>query len=288
MDAFSNAAKVSLMCSRLALVFTALALAAGFVFLFRRTQNLLKSGLCLLGCALTLQTAAFIALTLSFWAVPENRYYLPLGTFKGTLSFLALAVNATLFILEFRRGTGVTFLFVLPWSLIMLLSQAFFPAAQFKPMAPQLQNLLFTLHPPLLLVSYALLVNAFGASSSLLLSDWELRTRKPHQLTYSLPSIDEMDRLIWLLVLAAFPLLFTGMLLGSVGLYSKLGRMPGFDSKEMVGFATLLVYGVYLFLRKYGDWRGTKAARANVAGFTLIVAALLLANKLSAYHKFFF
>ena len=285
----TNAAVVSLWCSKLAFAFIALSLGAGFIFLFRRTEALFKSGLCLLGCALTLQAAAFAAFTISFWAVPEHRFYLPLHTFKGMILFLSLAVNAILFGLEFKRGTGVTFVFVLPWSLLALLGPAFAPTTPFALLDPKFKSVLFLLHPPLLLASYALLINAFGASSSLLLSNWELRTHKPHQLTYSLPSIDEMDRLIWLLVSAAVPLLITGMFLGGVQLhYARLENARGLDIKELVGLATIMVYGSSLVLRKYGDWRGTKAAWANVAGFILIITAILVADKLSAYHKFFF
>jgi len=287
----ANSAAISLWCSKLAFAFIALSLGAGFVFLFRRTESLFKSGLCLLGCALVLQLAAFAALTLSFWVIPENRCYLPLHTFRGMIMFLALAVNAILFGLEFKRGTGVTFVFVLPWVLLALLAPAFSAAAPFGPLDPKFKSVLFLIHPPMLLASYALLINAFGASSSLLLSDWELRTRKPHQLAYSLPSMDEMDRLIWLLVSVAFPLLLIGMFLGGVQLHfspDKLGRGPGLDSKELAGLATLLIYGTSLVLRKYGDWRGTKAAWANVAGFTLIITAMLVADRISSYHKFFF
>jgi len=72
-----------------------------------------------------------------------------------------------------------------------------------------------------------------------------------------------------------------------VQLYVKYSRLPGSDVKELGALATLAVYGLYLALRKYGDWRGTKAAWANVAGFILIAATLVLSSRVIAYHKFF-
>ncbi len=280
-------AAVSVLCVRLAFAVTLLALALGIYFIFYRLEKIFKAALFALGWAAVFQAAAFLALTLFFWQVPGNRYLTPLNTPRGMMLALGFCVNALLLALEMRRGTGLTFVFVLPWSLLMLAVPLFFPAPGLEAFTLQAKSALSAVHNFLFIVSYAMFINAFGASFSLLLSDLELRTRKPHEAAFALPSIGDMDRLIWRLVSIGFPLFLGGFLLASVQLYIKYSRLPGSDVKELGAIATLLVYGVYLVLRKYGDWRGTKAAWANVAGFILIIATLLLSSRAIAYHKFF-
>ena len=280
-------AAVSAWCVRLASVFTLAALALGLYFVFHRAEKIFRAALGFLGGAVVFQAAAFLALTLFFWGVPENRYLTPLNTARGMVLALGFCINALLLALEMRRGTGVAFIFVLPWSLLALAIPLFSAAPGLEAFSDQARGALSAVHNFLFMVSYAMFINAFGASSSLLLADRELRTRKFHEAAFALPSIGDMDRLIWRLVETGFPLFAGGFVLASVQLYLKYSRLPGSDIKELGTLATLLVYGLYLVLRKYGDWRGTKAAWANVAGFAFIVATLLLSSRLISYHNFF-
>src|SRR3989338_6176769 len=280
-------AAASAWCTRLAFAFTLLALGFGLFFVFNRVQKIFKAALVFLGGAVLFQAAAFLALTLFFWYVPENRFITPLNTARGMVLALGLGINALLLGLEMRRGTGITFVFVLPWSLVLLAVPLFLSAPALEAFSVQARSGLSALHNALFIAAYAMFINAFGASSSLLLSDRELRARKPHQAAFALPSIGDMDKLIWRLVEVGFPLFLGGFLLASVQLYSKYSRLPGSDVKELGAIATLLVYGLYLVLRKYGDWRGTKAAWANVAGFVFIIVTLLLSSRAISYHKFF-
>lgn len=278
---------VAAWCVSLAFAFTLLALVSGIYFVFNRLEKVFKAALFFLGGAVLFQAAAFLALTLFFWYVPENRYLTPLNTSRGMVLALGFCINALLLALEMRRGTGVTFIFVLPWSLLLLAIPLFSAAPALEAFSLQAKSPLSALHNFLFIAAYAMFVNAFGASSSLLLSDRELRTRVPHEAAFALPSIGDMDKLIWGLVSFGLPVFSAGFLLASVQLYAKYSRLPGSDVKELGALATLAVYGIYLGLRKYGDWRGTKAAWANVAGFILIIATLALSSRLIAYHKFF-
>ena len=280
-------AAVSVWCVRLAFAFTLLALGFGLFFVFNRLEKVFKAALVFLGGAALFQAAAFLALTFFFWYVPENRYITPLNTPRGMALALGFCVNALLLGFEMRRGTGITFVFVLPWSLLLLAIPLFSMTPGLEAFSLQAKSALSAAHNALFIVSYAMFINAFGASSSLLLSDWELRARKSHAAAFALPSIGDMDKLIWRLVEIGFPLFLGGFVLASVQLYMKYSRLPGSDVKELGALATLLVYGVYLALRKYGDWRGTKAAWANVAGFILIVATLALSSRAISYHGFF-
>jgi ABC-type uncharacterized transport system permease subunit len=279
-------AALAALLAKLAFLAGLASLAAGLFFIFRRREEAFSAGLTLLAAAAALQAASFIALTLACWQVPENRYLTPLNTSRGMALALSFCVHALLLGLERWRGTGVTFVFVLPWSLAALAYPAFAQEAAPAALSAAARSLPAAAHNLLFIAGCAAFVNAFGASSALLLSDRELRSRHPHPQALALPSIGDLDRLIWRLVQAGLPLFAAGFLLAGAQLYHKYSRLPGGDIKELGALAVLAVYGAYLLLRRYGDWRGTKAAWANVAGFLFIIATLLFTSRAVDYHAF--
>jgi len=281
-----NPALLAAWFAKLAVLATLVSLGCGLRFIFHRSEKLFSNGLFYLGAAAVLQAAAFAALTAFYWAEPANRFLTPLNTPQGLTLALGFSVTALLLWLETRRAVGVTFVFVLPWTLAALLHPAFGAAPALAPFSGAAASPLAAAHNLLFIISYAMFVNGFGASCALLLADRELRTRRFHDAAFSLPPIGEMDKLIWRLAAAGFPFFVGGFLLASAQLYAKYGRLPGADVKELGALATLAVYTAYLLLRRFGDWRGTKAAWANVAGFALVAATLLISGRIAQYHKF--
>ena len=83
-------------------------------YLFNKSERARRSMLSLLGSGLTLHLFAWGARLLAFWALPENRWFLPVNSFFGALSYMALALAAAFFFIEARKKLGILGAFILP------------------------------------------------------------------------------------------------------------------------------------------------------------------------------
>src|SRR5687767_9315686 len=101
-----------------ALAFYAAATALAFTYLFSRDEKWSRWMLRLLGVGLALHLASMGVRISSFWRIPENRYFLPINTFFGALSYLSMAFALVFFVVEREHRLGILGAFVLPWCVI--------------------------------------------------------------------------------------------------------------------------------------------------------------------------
>src|SRR4051794_22786445 len=102
-------------------------------------------------------------------------------------------------------------------------------------------NLARTLHIPLLLGSYVIFGAAFAVGLAYLWEERQVKSKHLSDLTFQLPSLDRLDRMISRLILTAVPFLTLGILLGGVWAQRAWGRFWGWDPKETWALITWLV-----------------------------------------------
>jgi len=153
-----------------------------------------------------------------------------------------------------------------------------------------MENLLFNiaraLHVPVLLISYAIFAAAFTVGILYLWQERKMKSKHLNELAYQLPSLDELDTLIFKLILVAVPLLTVGILLGGVWAHRAWGRFWGWDPKETWALITWLVYIAYLSVRFGVGWRGRKTAYLSLAGFAFVLFTYVGVNYFSPLHGF--
>lgn len=120
----------------------------------------------------------------------------------------------------------------------------------------------------------ALFLLATGASVLYLVQERRFK-RKKAVLRAKLPSLDSLDRAAHLFVLAGYPLLTVGLATGTMGARSLESGSTDELLRALFGWATWLVFGAVLLLRRIG-WRGRRAAYGTVAGFACAVIVLLI------------
>ncbi len=269
-----------------AFLFYAAACAAAFVYLAGKTEPVRRAMLSLLGTGLVAHLLAFAARLAAFWAFPENRWFAPVNSFYGALSYLSLALAFAFFFIEARKKLGILGAFILPFIALFLGAAVLRGDPSVAPLDPRLRSYWLNVHPMVLMTAYAAFANAFGVCLALLVQERQLKSRKPGGLLYRLPSIDELDSLNGRIVAIALPTFVLGLAMGAVWAYEAWGRAWTWDPKETMALITAAFYAEFLWLRYAGGQRGRRPVYVSMAGFACLMATFLGAELGSGRHDF--
>ncbi len=111
----------------------------------------------------------------------------------------------------------------------------------------------------------------------------------PAQWLQRLPELDGID--LYAYRFAGFGFIFwgIGMLAGSIWAYKSWGRYWGWDPVETWSLISWLVFGIYLHLRRFFRWNGSKAAWLFVFCFIVSLVALFVTSHMgSSIHAEYF
>lgn len=273
-----------------ATVLYSLATAFSLAYLYSREQRLSRWMFRLLAAGVCLHVASFAVRLLLFWAVPSNRFYFPINSFFGALSYISLAVALTFAFVEGNYRLGILGAFVLPWTCVGAIAacgSAFSSGStDLSSLDSALQSYWINLHPMALMTAYAMFANAFGVGLALLIQERQIKSRKPNDLCYRLPAIEELDSLNYGLISYAFPILLMGIVMGILWAHAAWGKYWQGDAKVIWAMITAAVYGCYLVLRAKAGWRGRRAVYMSMLGFGCVVFTFAAVNFLSRMHDY--
>ena len=259
---------------------------AAFGYLFTKDPRASRAMLTLLGVGLLLHLAGFAAHVAAFWSYPENRFFLPLTSFFGALSYMSLALAAAFFVVEGQNRLGILGAFVLPWAAGALGLAVVFASPETAPLAQPLRSYWLNFHPMLLMTAYAAFANASGVGVALLIQERQIKSRKPNELCYRLPSLDELDALNGKIIAWAFPVLLVGLGMGFVWAYLDWGRVWTSDPKMILALVTAGIYGIFLEQRYVAGRRGRRTVYVSLLGFASVLFTFFGAEVLSGRHSF--
>ena len=260
--------------------------AAAVSYLLNKSEPVRKTMLSLLGTGLTFHLVAFAARLAAFWAFPENRWFLPVSSFFGALSYMALALAFGFFVIEARKKLGILGVFILPLCAGSLGLAVLKASPEVAPLAPQLRSYWLNIHPMLLMTAYAAFANAFGVALALLVQERQIKSRKPTELCYRLPPLDELDRLNGRIVACALPVLVLGLVMGAVWAREQWGSAWSWDPKETMALITAAFYGEFLWLRYASGQRGRRPVYVSMLAFACMLATFFGAEMSSGRHGF--
>jgi len=211
--------------------------------------------------------------------------YVPWSNWFESFSFFGAIIAMIYFFLSWSVPIPILGAFIMPvsWG---LLTVAFCSDKAIHPLLPALHNYWMALHVPVMFTSYSILGVAFAVGIAYLLQEHQLKSKHPSDLSYRLPPLDELDTLIYRLIMTAFPPLTLGIFLGGVWAYTAWGHFWSWDPKETWALITWFIYVAYLYLRLFAGWRGRKTAYLSLAGFGLVLFTYVGVNYLSPLHGF--
>lgn len=264
----------------------AAACAAAFSYLLTKNARSSRLMLTLIGCGLAAHLLAFGVRLAAFWAYPENRWFLPVNNFFGALSYMSLALVAAFFVIEARKRLGILGAFVLPMAALSLGLAVLKADPAASPLAPELRSYWLNIHPMLLMTAYAAFANAFGVGLALLIQERQIKSRKPTELCYRLPSLDELDALNGKIIAATLPVLVAGLAMGAAWANETWGRAWSWDPKETMALITAVFYAEFLWLRYASGQRGRTPVYVSMVGFACMLATFFGAELSSGRHGF--
>ncbi|MCX5789465.1 MAG: c-type cytochrome biogenesis protein CcsB [Elusimicrobia bacterium] len=263
---------------------------AALVYLYLKNERVSILMYHLLVAGVVVHLASFGLRLELFWKIPENRYFAPISSFYGALSFLSLAVAVVFAVVEGRHRLGILGAFVLPWAAAGAVGAwwraLYMGGTEIHGLAPALQSYWMNIHPMVLMAAYAIFANAFGVGLALLVQEAQVKSRKPTELCYRLPAIEDLDDLNYRCIVTGFPVLTVGILMGGIWAYGAWGRFWGWDPKETWSLITALVYAAYLHMRSIGGWRGRKSVYMSMVGFACVLFTFIGVNFLSGLHGY--
>lgn len=259
---------------------------AAFGYLFSKDSRASRAMLLLLGLGLVLHLAGFAAHVAVFWAYPENRFFVPLNSFFGALSYMSLALAAAFFVVEGQNRLGILGAFVLPWAAGALGLAVVFASPDAAPLAQPLRSYWLNLHPMLLMTAYAAFANAFGVAVALLIQERQIKSRKPTELCYRLPPLDDLDALNAKIIAWSYPVLLVGLAMGFAWSYMDWGRVWTSDPKMILALVTAGIYGSFLYIRFAAGRRGRRTVYVSLLGFASVLITFFGAELFSGRHVF--
>jgi cytochrome c-type biogenesis protein CcsB len=103
----------------------------------------------------------------------------------------------------------------------------------------------------------------------------------------SLPSLAQLDVIVYRAVAIGLPLISIGIITGAAWAKEAWGAYWQWDPKETAALSTWIVYLAYMHLHTRNSWRGLRTNWVSVAGFLLVIFTYLGVNIwISGLHSY--
>jgi len=279
------------------------------VYFFSRDEWLKHLGipLAIAGCV-----AQFAQLTARY----EITHVWPLLNLYGSLSLFAAVSVAIFIIFAFRYNLWFAGGFVIALAALFLAYGVTWNEGS-MPAVPSLQSYWAKIHVPLVVSSYAAFMVAFVMSVLFLVKYYferslagrtvgataagtvAVRMDTPGiaaaatqgnagaQWLNTIPSLAQLDVLIYRIVAVGLPLLTLGIITGAMWAHESWGAYWQWDPKETAALFSWIVYAIYMHLHTRNAWRGMRTAWVSVVGFISIMFCYFGVNLwISGLHSY--
>ncbi|MDQ7826335.1 MAG: c-type cytochrome biogenesis protein CcsB [Candidatus Eremiobacteraeota bacterium] len=245
--------------------------------------------------------------TLSYLLFPFSRYefwgYLGTGLF--TLGFIFLTSNLVLRTIASGRAPFSNLyesLLIFTWGIVFFLLMYQYSARLFllgtvvaplvvvlllmaakahnriTDLMPALKSPWMIYHVSTAIVAYGAFTVSFGLAVIYLVRDYLERAFPCHRLLKDLPSLDELDFMIYRAISTGFPFMGLLIITGAIWADYAWGSYWRWDPKEVWSLITVLIYSIYFHMRFVKKLRGRAGAVIAVAGFLSVAICYLGVN----------
>lgn len=207
--------------------------------------------------------------------------------------FILFAIMTALLYLFYERryatrAMGGFVLTVISGAVAFLLWYTFDRQAhEIQPLVPALQSYWMKIHVPANFVGYGAFALAAMVGVAYLLLDWRGRSNPSGLLASRLPSLDQLDDVMYKSIALGFAFFTVATVLGAMWAAEAWGGYWSWDPKETWALIVWLNYAAWLHLRLTKGWRGRPLAWWAVVGLFVTLFAFLGVNMfLSGLHSY--
>lgn len=239
------------------------------------------------------RSAAFFLLRLGFFVgtfhlaseAVEHDFFLPVAGISQSMAFLAWAI-AFVYLVLLVRIQSESFGLVLSPILLVLISAACVTFKAESQVPARLLNPYFAVHIAGAFFAYASFTLSFAAGLLYLIQCRELKVKHTGRLYHKLPSLEELEKLIYQPILWGVPLLVAAVAIGLVWAKSVYGEFWLFDPKTLAIGLTLGLYGVILYLHYISSMRGKRVVVLSLVAFVFVLFSFVGTRFIDGSHNF--
>lgn len=268
-----------------ALIVTVLSLyitsAACYIFFFiYQKKNVERLGIGLLAAGFISHTGLLVERFLTLG-------HFPVIGLKESLCFFAWSLAGLYLFVRIRGMATAVGVFLSP------LVSAFFAWAAIAEKSSytideRFHTVLFPFHIFLAFLGHSAFAFSCGASLMYLIQEKAVKRHTPGAFMKRLPSLKELDIIIYHSLTTGFFLLTLGIITGALWLHNIKVVLLSWDPKVAASVVTWFFYALILHTRLLWGWRGKKIALSSVVGFVCVMFTFLIAGYLkSEFHNFF-
>jgi ABC-type uncharacterized transport system permease subunit len=196
----------------------------------------------------------------------------PAQSVREALGFLAFIVTGGYLLASTRYRLTLGGVVVMPVSLVLLVLARLTPAGTH----PEDLSVLGRIHISLATIGVGVFALASALSMIYLFEDRALKRKKFDTATFKDRGapLESLDRLAHRLVWVGFPIFTVSLVLGAIWtarLGEDLGRI-----EYLLAAVTWLVFATLLVARQIYGWRGRRAAKLTLEGFSAALAVLVI------------
>lgn len=236
--------------------------------------------------AFTLLRIGFLLSTFYFMAeAVEHQSFLPVANLSQAMAFFAWSL-AFVYLVLLARAQSESFGLILTPILLLLMGIACLSFhIQSQPLSVAL-NPFFTVHIVCAYFAYASFTISFAAGILYLIQYHELKSKHAGQFYHKLPSLEELEKLIYQPMIWGAFLLVAAVGIGFMWSKSAYGEFWIWDPKTIATSVTAIFYFVILYLRYVSALRGKQIAVLSLAAFAVVLFSFVGTRFIGGSHNF--
>lgn len=148
----------------------------------------------------------------------------------------------------------------------------------------QLVHEILITHIGLAILSYGFFTISFLLAFMYLVQYKFIKSKKGIKWMWRFTDLKQLDHYSYTAVIIGVPLLLIGVILGFVWAYVAEAEFYWLDLKTIGSLVVLVIYIVYLILRRFKGYRGKPISIYNTAAFLILLINYFLFSLLSGFH----